>query len=30
MGSSDIDKLQRDVNRSGEWAEECEMQINAG
>jgi len=27
-GSSDIDKLQTDLNRSGEWAVENEMKIN--
>ena len=30
MGSSDIDKLQTDLNRLGEWAVENEMEINTG
>ena len=30
MGSSDIDKLQTDLNRLGEWAVESEMKINPG
>ena len=30
MESSDIDKLQRDLNRLGEWAVENEMKINPG
>ena len=29
-GSSDIDKLQTDLNRLGEWAVENEMKINPG
>ena len=29
-GSSDIDKLQTDLNRLGEWAVENEMKINLG
>jgi hypothetical protein len=28
LGSSDTDKLQTDLNRSGEWAVENEMKIN--
>ena len=30
MGSSDIGKLQTDLNRLGEWAVENEMKINPG
>jgi len=30
IGSSDIDKLQMDLNRLGEWAVENEMKINPG
>ena len=30
MDSSDIDKLQMDLNRLGEWAVETEMKINPG
>ena len=30
MGGSDIDKLQTDRNRLGEWAVENEMKINPG
>jgi len=30
MDRSDINKLQRDLNRFGEWAVENEMKINPG
>ena len=30
MDSSDIDKLQMDLHRSGEWTVENEMKINPG
>ena len=30
MDSSDIDRLQTDLNRSGDWAVENEMKINPG
>ena len=30
MGSSDIDKLETDLNRLGEWAVENEMKIKPG
>jgi hypothetical protein len=30
MDNSDIDKLQTDLNRLGEWAVESEMKINLG
>ena len=30
MDSSDIDKIQTDINRLGEWAVENEMEINPG
>ena len=30
IDSSDIDKLQTDLNRLGEWAVENEMKINPG
>ena len=30
MDSGDIDKLQTDLNRLGEWAVENEMKINPG
>ena len=30
IDSNDIDKLQTDLNRLGEWAEENEMKINSG
>ena len=30
MDSSDIDKLQMDLNRLGEWAVEYEIKINPG
>jgi len=30
MDSGDIDRLQKDLNRLGEWAVENEMKINPG